>query len=224
MRVALVYHCPQTTHRLDDSLAEAGAEVERFHLEAGDPIPGDGFDRVVILGGAMGAYDIVRYPWLEAEKAWILSLVGEGVPVLGICLGSQLIADALGGRAYKADSPEADVIPLELTEAGKADPVASNIGDLVYSLHQDTFTLPPGATLLAQSQRFPHAFRLGSALALQFHPDADRDQGLEWGKEDWSVLGAAGVEYDSYAAALAAAEPELDRSSRAIFRAWLGES
>jgi hypothetical protein len=74
---------------------------------------------------------------------------------------------------------------------------------------------------LAHTERFPQAFRLESALALQFHPDADRDQALAWGKEDWSVLGAAGVEYDDYAQGLIAAEPQLDRTSRAIFTAWL---
>ena len=221
MRVAMLYHCPQSTHRLDGALKLADAVVERIHLENGDPVPGPGFDRVVILGGAMGAYDVDRHPWLEAEKDWIRNLVGSEVPVLGICLGSQLLAEALGGRAYRADQPEAGVVPLSLTPAGLADPVVSKIGPMVYSLHQDTFDLPPGAALLAHSDRFPHAFRLGSALALQFHPDADRDQGLEWGKEDWSILEAAGVGYDEYAAGLIAAEPQLDVASRAIFTAWI---
>ena len=221
MRVAVVYHCPQTTHPLDDALEEVGAVVERFHLEAGDPLPDVDFDRAIILGGAMGAYDVDLYPWLDDEKAWIRKLVESGIPVLGICLGCQLVADALGGRAYKAELPEAGVIPISTTSAGAADPVVSKTGPLVYSLHQDTFALPPDATLLAHSDRFPHAFRMGSALALQFHPDADRDQALAWGKEDWLVLGAAGVDYDEYAKGLFAADPELDRSSLAIFTAWL---
>jgi len=221
MRVALVYHCPQTTHRLDEALDAVGAVVERFHLEAGDPVPGKDFDRAVILGGAMGAYDVHLHPWLDEEKAWIRGLVESGVPVLGICLGSQLVAEALGGRAYKADVPEVSVIPISLTPAGEADPVVSKIGPMVYSLHQDTVALPPDATLLAHSDRFPHAFRLGSALALQFHPDADGDQALAWGKEDSSFLEAAGVDYDEYAQCLIAAEPQLDRTSRAMFASWL---
>ena len=215
------YHCPQTTHRLDDALTEVGAVVERFHLETGDPIPGVDFDRAVILGGGMGAYDVHLHPWLDDEKAWIRDLVESGVPVLGICLGCQLMADALGGRAYKAELPEVSVVSISLTAAGEADPVVSKIGPLVYSLHQDTVALPPDATLLAHSDRFPHAFRLGSALALQFHPDADRDQALAWGKEESSVLGAAGVDYDDYAQGVMAADSQLDRTSRAIFAAWL---
>jgi GMP synthase (glutamine-hydrolysing) len=217
----MVYHCPQTAHRLDDALDQAGAVVERFHLEEGDPVPGTDFDRAVILGGAMGAYDVHLHPWLEYEKAWIRSLVESSVPVLGICLGCQLMADALGGRAYKSVFPEAAVVPIFITPAGQADPVVSKTGPMVYSLHQDTFDLPPNATLLAHTDRFPHAFRLGSALALQFHPEADRDQALAWGKEDWSVLGAAGIEYDDYARGLTAAEPQLDRTSKALFAAWL---
>ena len=217
----MVYHCPQTTHRLDDALDQAGAVVERFHLEEGDPVPGTDFDRAVILGGAMGAYDVHLHPWLEDEKAWIRSLVELGVPVLGICLGCQLMADALGGKAYKASHSEAGLVSISLTTAGLDDPVVSKTGPLVYTLHQDTFVVPPDASLLAHTDRFPYAFRLGSALGLQFHPDADRDQALVWGKEEEPFLKAAGVEYDDYAQGLRAAEPHLDRTSRALFAAWL---
>ena len=217
----MVYHCPQTTHRLDDALDQAGAVVERFHLEGGDPVPGTDFDRAIILGGAMGAYDVDRYPWLEDEKAWIRSLVESSVPLLGICLGCQLLADALGGRAYKASHSEAGLVSLSLTAAGRGDPVVSKAGPLVYTLHQDTFELPADASLLADTDSFPYAFKLGSALGLQFHPDADRDQALAWGREEEPFLKAAGVEYDDYARALTAAEPQLDRTSRSLFAAWL---
>ena len=217
----MVYHCSQSTERLDDAFAAAGAVVERFHLESGDGLPGPGFDRAVLLGGGMGAYDVDSHPWLEGEKDWIRQLVGASVPVLGICLGSQLLADALGGRVYKADHPEVAVTPITLTAAGAADEVVSEAGPVVYSLHQDGFTLPPDATLLAHTARFPHAFSLGSALALQFHPDADLEQALAWGKEDLAILTAAGVDYEDYAQGLVAADSELDRSSRAIFTAWL---
>ena len=195
--------------------------MERFHVEAGDAMPGTGFDRAIILGGAMGAYDVDLHPWLDDEKKWIRNLIEAGIPLLGICLGSQLIADALGGKAYRAGAPEASVVAISLTDAGLADPVLSQTGPIGYALHQDTFTLPPGATLLAYTDRFPQAFRLGSGLALQFHPDADLDLALEWGKEDSSMLEAAGIDYDEYARALTAAEPVLDRSSREIFAAWL---
>ena len=217
----MVFHCPQTTRRIDDALEAASAEVERFHLELGEPLPGPGFDRVLLLGGAMGAYDVDSHPWLEPEKEWLRGLVASEVPVLGICLGSQLLADALGGQVYKVDRPEAGLVSITLTADGEADQLMAQVGPRVYALHQDSFTLPSDATLLAHSDRFPHAFRLGSALALQFHPDADLDLALAWGKEDSSILNAAAVDFDDYAQALTEAEPEVDRASRAIFTTWL---
>jgi GMP synthase (glutamine-hydrolysing) len=220
VRVAVVYHCPQTTDRLDDALGAIGAEITRHRLDLGEPLPEEQ-DRAVVLGGAMGAYDTDEFPWLGEEKAWLASLVESGTPILGICLGAQLLADALGGRAYRAERAEAAVVALELTAAGRAHPVVSEAAAVVYSLHQDTFDLPPAAELLARSGAYPQAFTYASALALQFHPDADLDQALAWGKEDWSLLSKAGVDFDTYAAQLADADEELDRSSRAIFEAWL---
>lgn len=222
MRVGVIYHCEQTTGRLDDELHRAGAEIVRLHLHRGDQVPAaESFDRVVTLGGEMGAYEDDRHAWMPAEKAWLAGLVSQEVPVLGICLGSQLLAAALGGSAFQAGRPEADVIDLELTADGDADPVMKALGGKVFSLHQDTFDLPPGATLLARSPLYPQAFRACSALAVQFHPDADADLAKRWGKEDWSVLGRAGVDYDDYSARLETADRELDANSRAFFRAWL---
>lgn len=171
----------------------------------------------------MGAYEDDRHQWMGPEKAWLASLVDDEVPVLGICLGSQLLASALGGKAYFSSKPEADVIDLELTEDGEADPLMAALGRRVFSLHQDTFELPPGAVLLARSNLYPQAFRLGSALAIQFHPDADLDLAKRWGKEDWSLLPKAGIDYDSYCDHLEDADLELEANSRAFFRAWLEE-
>lgn len=222
MRVGVIYHSPQMRNRLDDVLAEVGAAVSRHSLDQGDAVPADEtYDRVVVLGGPMGAYDSDRFPWLEPEKRWLAELVKAGVPVLGICLGAQLLADSLGGRAYKASMPEAGVFPVKLSAVGHRDPIVSLAPPAVLSLHQDTFDIPEGAELLARTDRFPQAFRVGSALGLQFHPDADLERALAWGKADSSKLEGAGVGFDDYAAQLKAADAHLDRSSREIFRAWL---
>ena len=222
VRVGVIYHCEQTTGRLDDALDAARATTDRFYLHRGDQVPAhESFDRVVSLGGEMGAYEDNRHRWMGPEKAWLARLVSEDVPVLGICLGSQLLADALGGAAFRSARAEADVIELELTQEGEADPLLKTVGKQVLSIHQDTFDLPPDATLLARSDLYPQAFRLGSAFAVQFHPDADLELAKSWGNEDGSLLPAAGIEYETYCQHLEEADAELDSMSRAFFAEWL---
>ncbi|MGH8924338.1 MAG: type 1 glutamine amidotransferase [Acidimicrobiia bacterium] len=222
MRVGLIMHCDQTTGRLDDALAQAGAEIERYLIHRNEPIPSDvDFDRVVILGGAMGAYEEGQHPWLADEKKWLRALVERDVPVLGICLGSQMLAAALGGEVYPAAVPEALVVSLRCTDEGKSDPVLSAAGRQVLALHQDTFDLPTDAVLLAESDRYPHAFRVGSALALQFHPDADLEQAKRWGDEESTLLERAGVSLAEFVSDLERSDVELDAASRRLFRAWL---
>ena len=223
MRVGVIYHCDQTTDRLDEALAAHGAEVARYRLDQGDEVPATtSFDAVIVLGGAMGAYDTADHPWLEDEKTWLQVLADQGVPVLGICLGSQLLAEVLGGRAFLSPlAPEAGVVKLELTAGGRADPVMRHAGARVFSLHQDTFEIPPRARLLALSADYPQAFRCESVLALQFHPDADAALAVEWAKEMAPFLTRAGVELVDYERDLEAAEPYLARNSRRIFQAFL---
>ncbi len=147
----------------------------------GDALPEPGeFDAAVILGGRMGAYETDIHPWLDTEIGWLTDLVEAGTPTLAICLGSQMLAAATGGRAFKADAPEVGVVELTRTEAGRNDEVFGAVGGLVLSVHSDTFELAPNAVLLAHSQGFPHAFRVGSAMGLQFHPETSGEQAIEW--------------------------------------------
>jgi GMP synthase (glutamine-hydrolysing) len=138
-------------------------------------------DLLVVLGGPIGAYEDEAYPFLLDELRLIERRLAAGRPVLGICLGAQLMARALGARVYPGTGKEIGWSPLTLTEAGRRSclaPLAD--GTPVLHWHGDTFDLPEGAVHLAATERYRHqAFAHGRhGLALQFHIEAEA-QGLE---------------------------------------------
>ena len=139
--------------------ALAGRPWTMVELDEGESLPAlDAIGGVVVLGGLMGAYDEDEFPYLVDEKRFLGDAVDVDVPVLGICLGAQLLADATGGKAYLAETPEATFAPVRLTEAGLTDPVASQLnGCHVLRFHQDTWDLPRGAV----RRPVPHLPRLG---------------------------------------------------------------
>lgn len=143
----------------------------RFY--AGDPIPDiTGIDWLIVMGGPMGVYDSTEYPWLENEKTFIRQCINEDMPVIGICLGAQLIAAALNAAVYPHSSKEIGWFPVHQTDAEKAG-IFSDLPDTftVLHWHGDTFDLPVGATLLASSNICRNqAFQYGDkVLGLQFH-------------------------------------------------------
>ena len=105
-------------------LEDRGINVDRVLLDRGDVLPDwRAYDLLVVMGGGMSAYDDAAYPWLTAEKRTIREAVTAGVPYFGVCLGSQLLAGALGARVYLGPEPELGVIPVFLCEAARRDPV-----------------------------------------------------------------------------------------------------
>lgn len=196
-------------------------------LDAGDPLPEpEDVSGVAVLGGPMGAYDEEEFPFLVDEKQFLVQCTNAGIPVLGICLGCQLLADALGGRAYLADRAEIVFAPVESTRDGRADPVVAALaGRPVIRYHQDTFDVPPGGILLATGGGFDQAFRLGSAIGIQPHPEVTPDLlagwlGSERGRRRAIDLGA---DPDAVVAAFTAAAPEAEATAAAVFDAWLDE-
>jgi GMP synthase-like glutamine amidotransferase len=166
---------------LSDALDDAGLPYAVVTPHTGEPLPTTHRWRAIVsLGGVMGSYEDHRYPYLRCEKDLLASAVADDVPVLGICLGSQLLADALGGRAHRGTEPEIGYHPLRLTDAGRRHPVLAQASGPFFAWHRDTFDLPPGAELLATSIRYPHAYQRGSALGLQFHPEATADIARQW--------------------------------------------
>ncbi len=127
----------------------------------------------------MGAYDDAAHPHLAAERQLLAESVERGMPVLGVCLGAQLLAAAMGAEVTRGAHPEIGVGSVRLTPEGRRDPVLGPAGkDLpVLHWHEDTFTLPASAVLLAQSQSYLQAFRTGRAYGLQFHLELGPAQG-----------------------------------------------
>lgn len=142
---------------------------------------------LVVMGGGMGALDDAAHPGLAAERQILAEATAAGVPVLGICLGMQLLAVALGGELLTAHGEEIGVAPVALTGAGLRDAylypltVDASPDPEVLHWHGDAVTAPPGATVLASSPLTPvQAFRSGTAVGLQFHLELDGTHLDEW--------------------------------------------
>jgi len=161
-------------------LEELGQEVDVVELWRRS-VPGNRseYAGLIIMGGPMGAYDGEKYPFLQQEDALIRDWVASDRPLLGICLGSQLMAKALGGEVFRGEHWEVGWHPVHFTPAGCEDPAFKGCpGEFaVFQWHHDTFTLPEGAVLLASSDLYENqAFRFGEkAYALQFHPEMTED-------------------------------------------------
>jgi len=147
-------------------------DVRTISPYAGERFPApDTVEAAVVLGGPMSAVDASAHPFLALERDWIRALVEARTPVLGICLGSQLLADALGGAAQTgASGLEWGLVEVR-SEAETSHPLAAALAGPAFAFHSDTFQLPPGATVLARSERYIQAWSLGAALAIQFHPE-----------------------------------------------------
>ena len=217
-RIALVRHNPEVpAGRMAQSLARH--DVVEVWATAGD-FPSD-VDGAVVLGGFMGAYEVARYPWLRSEKAWLAELVRRDIPVLGICLGAQLLADSLGGRAFCAPRPEVGVLDLVLTGDGAVHPVASRLGPRGFFSHQDTFELPPHATLLAATADYPAVFEMGAALAIQHHPEARYEHVASWVTHPrYRHLEVLGISAEDFLAEVADHAAEADASASELFTRW----
>ena len=162
---------------------EQGHELDEWMPPEADPPPLGPYRALLVFGGAMHADQDDRHPWLRPEKDLLRQALDSSLPVLGVCLGSQLLADAAGAPPRRAAHPEIGWHEVELTEEGRQDPLLGPLPDRFAALqwHSYEFMLPPGAAPLARSAQCLQAYKLpGPAWGLQFHAEAVRESLDGW--------------------------------------------
>jgi len=173
-------HCPPGS--LPQLLASAGQRFYCVAAYAGEPLPNPAqLAGAIVLGGEMGVHETERFPHLDRVQSFMGRALQAGTPLLGICLGGQLLAKLAGGTvASPSRFGEKGICRVSLTPAGASDPFFSGVPTtfVTFQLHDDSFSLPFGATLLADSAACPaQAFRLDAhpcVYGVQFHPEVDR--------------------------------------------------
>ena len=185
MRVLVIMHVESEGPGVFGELLQAaGAEVRIARLHLGDALPDPReFDAALSMGGPMNVYEEQRYPFLRDETRFLQAAFARDLPVLGICLGAQLIAKAAGGSVTKNHVDEVGWSTVTLTGEGLADPLFRGLPATlpVFQWHGDTFAIPSGGALLATGADCRNqALRFGRSYGLQFHLEADRGLLASW--------------------------------------------
>lgn len=230
MRVLAIENYPKTTlGLLAEALDATGAETCIVQAHAGEPLPSapEGFDALVLLGGAQSAVDDRDHPYLPVEAALARAFGDSGKPVLGICLGAQILARAYGADNILGRPIEFGWHAVRTTPEGMADPVLGAVapGAPLFHWHVDTFTLPPGAVHLAESDRTElQAFRIGrNVYGIQFHFEADTGLVAGWTRDFAGELEIAAPDwFDRHVHQAAKHGASADAAGRALARAWVG--
>jgi GMP synthase (glutamine-hydrolysing) len=170
-------------------LEERGHQLEEWSLawDTPPPRPLDDYGAVLVFGGAMHADQDEHHPWLREENFLLQRLLGLHMPILGVCLGAQLLAKAAHAPVYPCPEPEIGWFPIELTEGARDDPVFRSLPERFHAFqwHYYTYGVPAGAEELARSPVCTQAFRLGERVwAIQFHAEVTEGQIRDWLAEE----------------------------------------
>lgn len=174
MRALVIQHeQPTPGGYVNQWLEERGADQDIFRIDVEDrEVDPRDYDMIVSLGSEFAAFDDI--PWIRREESMLRDAQEADVPILGVCFGGQLLAKTLGGEAFRSDRSEIGWLPVnsrdeQLIPAGPW-----------FQWHFDSFTLPPGAELLADSPVGPQAYTLGRSLGTQFHPEVTPEIMESW--------------------------------------------
>jgi GMP synthase (glutamine-hydrolysing) len=208
----------ETLGTFEEALVSDGYVLNKVQAPE-DPIPQSAieFSAIILLGGPMSVYDGI--PYLSKEQILIRDAFRRNIPVLGVCLGSQLIAGALGGTVYRGAKKEIGWYNVKITDKGLdnlfKDFEQKELG--VFQWHGDTYILPRDAVVLAYSDLYPQAFKIGSAYGLQFHLEVTADMIKVWTEEYREEIRREGIELEKIAARNRDEIEELNRKCKHVW-------
>jgi GMP synthase (glutamine-hydrolysing) len=211
-----------------EAMRSRGVELDSWlcATEPEPPVDLASFDAVLTFGGAMHADQEAEHPGLRREKAVLANLIDGGIPIMGVCLGGQLLAEAAGAPARRASEPEIGWYEVALTPEGLADPVLGPLAPSfeAFQWHSYEFPAPPGSTELARSDVCLQAYRLGEvAWGIQFHAEvaaADAEAWIDGYRKDPDAV-RIGVDPDALRGQTRAAIGRWNELGRALCNRFL---
>jgi GMP synthase-like glutamine amidotransferase len=187
MRALAIVHQPDAGPGVfAEEMKDRGVQLDQWQLSergTGPPREIADYDAVLSFGGAMHADQEDRHPWLRFEKDFLAAMLDDGMPILGVCLGTQVLADAAGGSARRASEPEIGWVEVEVTEEGVDDPVIGPLAPsfTAFQWHSYEAVPPDGAAILARSPVCPQAYRIGDRVwGIQFHAEVTAADVSHW--------------------------------------------
>ncbi len=212
-------------------LAEDGISWDAVQLDEGDTIPDlHGYDALWVMGGPMDVWQKLEHPWLESEIEGIReAVVKRKLPYLGLCLGHQLLAEALGGRVGPSDRPEIGILEVYLTDAGKRSPLFKGLSDTTRCLQwhsAEVVEIPDDAEVLASTPacRVQALSVNGNALGLQYHVEISSETVSEWAKvaeyKQALELNLGSNAVEKMEAEAAASMDDFNRCARIVYDNW----
>lgn len=203
---------------LGDFLAVNGSKLHTVRLYEGERLPSspDGYAAIVSMGGPMNVYEEDRYPFLREETEFLTQALQRSIPMLGVCLGAQMIAKAAGAKVTRSPNEEIGWGKVTLTDAAADDPLLRGLPSQldVLQWHGDMFEVPEGGFLTATGTECPHqAFTHGNAFGLQFHVEVTREMLVDWFGQSPEINGILD-QYDLV-------KPDLEAQALTMYRNFI---